>query len=77
MKTKLRGRISLRGVFLSGKGDRKRTQLAASFVEVNSENVRFYSIAFFGVRGKGRMSRMLAMPVMYMIIRSKPRPNPA
>ena len=30
-----------------------------------------------GVRGYGSTSRMLAIPVAYMIIRSKPRPNPA
>ena len=29
------------------------------------------------VRGKGSTSRMLAMPVRYMIMRSKPMPKPA
>jgi len=35
------------------------------------------NFAHRGTRGKVRMSRMLAMPVMYITERSNPKPNPA
>ena len=36
-----------------------------------------YISKFAAVRGKGPTSRMLVMPVTYMTMRSRPRPNPA
>ncbi len=38
---------------------------------------RYQKSALPVVRGKGSTSRMLAMPVRYMIMRSKPMPKPA
>ena len=50
---------------------KSRTAYAVRLLGVN------YSSQLLTVLGKGMASRMLPMPVMYMTIRSKPRPKPA